>query len=59
MRNSTETTAAYGGREQRIRRKANEIGDLRAEKMRMDFGDAFAYKDVDAQPGKSREGEQR
>jgi hypothetical protein len=45
--------------EERIRRKANEIDGSRAVKMRMDFGDAFAYKDDDAQPGKSGEGEQR
>ncbi|MGB8803153.1 MAG: hypothetical protein WCC97_20925 [Candidatus Acidiferrales bacterium] len=57
MRNSTENTVAYGGREHRIRRKANEIDDLRSVKMRMDFGEHFAYKGVSAHGGKSRKGE--
>jgi hypothetical protein len=57
MKNSTHGAAVGGGPEQRICRKANKNGASRRAKMRMDFGDRFAYKDGAAHPGKLSEGE--
>jgi len=53
MRNSSDGAAGVGGLEQRTYRKANKNEASRRGKMNVDFGCCFAYKDDNAQLGKS------
>jgi hypothetical protein len=58
MRNSTGGAAARAGQALRIWRNANKNGASSWAKMRMDFGDRFAYNHGAAHSGKLSEGEQ-